>query len=260
MAKLLASFREFAAKIPFYGFVVGCGDGKNVRRILKGLNRTYFTYGFGPGNRYRLAAVHLGPESSSGDVLLDGKKIARIELSLMGKHMLLNALAGLVAAHQLGLKMADVVGALGSFSGVRRRLELKGQINGITVIDDYGHHPSEIAATLAAVRQRYGRRRLLVLFQPHRYSRTKLLYKKFPAAFSGSDYVEIMDIYPAGEKIIKGVNAEMIIRQWRRGLPPVKKFGGVDNLKKCLKKGDVVLTLGAGSVYKIGEKLINKLK
>lgn len=258
LENLLSAFGQFARKVPFYGFVVACGDDPNVRKILSGINRSYYTYGFSPKNYYQLKNLKLLPQKSSADVYCSGKKLTTITLALAGKHLLLNSLAGLIVARHLGIKLADIGKSLKNFSGVRRRLEVKGEFRGITVIDDYGHHPTEIATTLEALRQRYPQRRIIVLFQPHRYTRTQLLYKKFPRAFSSADYVEIMDIYPAGEKPIKGVSAEMILRAWPKNFVPVRKFCGISNLKRFLKNGDVLLTLGAGSVYKIGEELLNK--
>jgi len=260
MKNLLSAFQQFASKVPFYGFVVANGDDPNIRRVLSGLNRTYYTYGLGKNNHYQLKNIQLSPEKSSADVYLENKKIVRIELARVGQHLLLNSLAALVVARQLGIKPARVVAALKKFAGVRRRLEVRGKVGGITVIDDYGHHPTEIRATLQALRQQYPEKRLVVLFQPHRYSRTKLLYKKFPRAFARADYVEIMDIYPAGEPPEKNVSSEMIIRAWPKGFVPVKKFSRTDDLVRCLKPGDVFLTLGAGSVYKVGEEIIERLK
>jgi UDP-N-acetylmuramate--alanine ligase len=146
--------------------------------------------------------------------------------------------------------------AINKFNGVGRRLEIKGEKNGIMVIDDYGHHPTEVAATLKAVKDFWPKRRLVVLFQPHRYTRTQNLFKEFGKSFSDADIVKVLDIYPAGEKHIKGVSSDLILKSLKKNKSNAEHFSDLKTFLSILSEGDIVLTLGAGDVWKKGEELL----
>ncbi len=172
---------------------------------------------------------------------------------------MLNALAAVAVGLELGISFAKIAEGLAAYDGVGRRLELKGERDGYTVIDDYGHHPTEIRATLAALKDRYPKRRLVALFQPHRYTRTQALWKEFAQAFENADQVFVMDIYAASEEAIPGVTSDLIINAMKKIHPHAQaapKPFSPEMLAKELKSGDVFLTLGAGDVTKVGEQLL----
>lgn len=255
--KLDEAFAQFADHIPFYGVAILCGDDPRIKKMMLGLKRRFETYGFGDDNDWQARDLSFNVANTRFMVYYKGQKLGSLSLALPGRHNVLNALSAVAVGVVIGLTFNQIARALEQFEGVGRRLEFKGEAGGITVFDDYGHHPTEIRSTLSAIRDRRPDAKLHVLFQPHRYSRTQLLYKEFAESFAGVDRLFLMPIYPAGEKPIKGVTSELISgafkgKNWTAWTPDA----GKDVLLRGLKKGDVFLTLGAGDVWKVGERLV----
>jgi UDP-N-acetylmuramate--alanine ligase len=183
-----------------------------------------------------------------------------VELRSGGLHNALNSLAALAAGRYLGFDFCALAKGLANFKGVKRRMEKNGECAGVIFLDDYGHHPTEIKATLGAVPEMYPGGRLIVLFQPHRYSRTSILRREFPAAFDAADLTYLMDIYAAGEKPLPGVTSELILAGMKKRGLKAEKFSGAMEIAKNLRAGDVLLTVGAGDVWKLGEEIKLRLE
>lgn len=259
------SFVSFMNKIPFYGLNVVCGDDPVLQGLLPRVKRPVVTYGLGKENDLRARIVELG-EQSVFDVIFRGQHWGRVKLSQPGQHNVLNGLAVIGIAIQAGIANEQVIQGLESFAGVGRRLERVGQARGILVLDDYGHHPTEIKVTLDTLKTIYPGRRLVVVFQPHRFSRTKALYADFCKAFSEAGLLLVNEIYPASEDPIPGVNGAGLaqgIQQFSKHTEVVF----VQDLQACCNilqeracPGDVVLTLGAGDIWKVGRQFVNFLQ
>ncbi len=254
------SFVQFMNAVPFYGINVVCGDDPGVADLIPRVKRPLLTYGFGPENRLRAKNVS-AVAGSEFDVYLDGEKWSRVRLAQPGRHNVLNALAAVGIAVEAGLPREKIVSGLEMFGGVGRRFEIKGEKNGVTVIDDYGHHPTEIRATLETGRQCYPGRRLVVLFQPHRFTRTQALFGDFCSIFRDVDRLLLTEIYPASEDPIPGVNglslSQGIKQVSRTEVEFVQDFEAAFNaLPGILQPGDVFITLGAGSVWRVGERFL----
>lgn len=258
------TFMEFINKIPFYGAAVLCLDDPHIADIMPALEKRIITYGFTAQADIFARNISSSGLSSSFEVNIGNRVGGEVTLSLAGRHNVYNALAAIAVAVELDIPFPTIAGALTAFSGVQRRLQVKGERNGITVVDDYGHHPTEIRATISAMRSAWPDRRLVVIFQPHRYSRTQKLMKNFYTAFHGADLLVITDIYAAGEPPLKGVSTRAMLDGIRkRGQRHVHYVPTVDELPAAvmplLAAGDVVLTLGAGNILRAGEELLNKL-
>ncbi len=254
------AFLQFMNKVPFYGRNVVCGDDPGIQRILPKVKRPVVTYGFDPENDIR-AEVLRCDATSLFRVLIKGKDYGTITLSHPGKHNILNALAAIGVAREADIAPELCVRGLERFNGVGRRFERKGERDGVLVIDDYGHHPTEIAATLNTIRLVYPERRLVVAFQPHRFSRTHALFAQFCTLFSSVDKLLLLEIYAASEDPIPGVNSHNLaqgIRQFSN--TDVACFLNVDELTSALpdilRPGDLLLTLGAGNVTSVGPKFL----
>ncbi len=259
MKALDEAFAEFSDHIPFYGITFLCGDDKGVQRVLPKLKRRFETYGFGPKNDLRAINVSVSETDSRFDVIYKGEMLGQAQLPIPGKHNVLNSLAAIGVGLQLKLPFNKIVQSLSSFEGVGRRLETKGQANGVLVVDDYGHHPTEMAATYAAAKERWPKRRVVVLFQPHRYTRTKDLYKEFGAVLSKMERVILMPIYSAGETPIKGVTSGLIAKYVKNKKATAwNEKKDFEQLLDELQPGDVLLTLGAGDVWKMGEAVLKE--
>ena len=254
------AFVQFMNSVPFYGVNVVCADDPGVRDLLPKIKRPLLTYGLGESNRLQARDVRCST-GSEFDVYLDGTSWARIRLAQPGKHNVLNALAAIGIAMEAGLPREKIVSGLEMFGGVGRRFECKGEKNGIVVIDDYGHHPTEIKATLDTARQCHPEKRLVVLFQPHRFTRTQALFGEFCRIFEDVDQLLLTEIYPASEHPIPGVNGQSLAQ----GIKQVSKTeveyvedfeAAYDILPDILRPGDLFLTLGAGSVWKVGERFL----
>ncbi len=257
------AFLEFINKVPFYGYAVLCTDNKIIKSILPYVNKRVITYGIKSNADFRAVDIKKKNNGMEFNLVINNKSYGNIFISSFGKHNVLNALASIAVAYRTGIKLDKIKKGLENFKGVERRLELKGIVNNIRIMDDYGHHPTEIKATLEAINK--GKGKLIVIFQPHRYTRTKILYKDFANAFTKADFLYITEIYPAGEKPIKGVTAKLIynevIKKRKRNVKffPVKE-DIPDDIKNIANPGDIILTLGAGDVKNLGVYIIKALE
>ncbi|NLI99317.1 UDP-N-acetylmuramate--L-alanine ligase [bacterium] len=257
-------FKEFVEKIPFYGLAVLCGDDEGVKSIYPDLKVRKISYGLGNENEIR-PMWRRSEGWRSRFVMKFDEKLFEFELNLPGEHNVQNAIAAIAVGRELGVSPMVMKEALSRFRGVRRRMEKVDELDGITFIDDYGHHPTEIAATIKALRGVFPQQPLKVLFQPHRYTRTKHLHKLFGPAFTETDEVVLTDIYKASERPIPGVSSELIEQSIKKAAPKVsvqvmsdrKKI--VEYFSQTLNPGDVFLTLGAGDVWKIGSVIIERM-
>jgi UDP-N-acetylmuramate--alanine ligase len=259
-----AAFTEFVNKVPFYGAAVVCLDDANVQAILPAIERRTITYGTTAQAEMEARSIVCGPFSTDFRLRRRDADLGQFHLRLPGRHNVLDATAAIAVALELEVKPEAAREALAGFTGVDRRFQVRGKERGVTVVDDYGHHPTEIRATLDGARQ-CGFRRIHVLFQPHRYTRTQHLMDEFGRAFHHADSVFVMDIYAASEKPIEGVSAEKLVERIRqfghRGAEYVGTMDrGVDAAVAAAADGDVIVTLGAGSVSQAGEKILAKLR
>ncbi len=258
------AFIQFANKVPFYGLTILCLDNEHVQDIIPSIEKRYLTYGLTPQADLQAREIAVKGLSMIFKAFYHHRELGTVELKMPGIHNVYNALAAIAAGVELNLDFPVIKKALETFEGVQRRFQIKGEHHQITVIDDYGHHPTEIKATLSAAKSIWPQR-LIVAFQPHRYSRTRDLYKEFLSAFNHADILLITDIYPAGEDPLPGVHAEtLLIGIKQHGHKHVyyhpQKDELVDHLLELVKPGDVVITLGAGDIWKAGIQLLNKLK
>ena len=263
LADVQEAFLNFVNKVPFYGAAVLCLDDPAVQDILPRVERRVVTYGVSRQAEVAARDVVLGPMGSTYTACSGDAALGTIELAVPGHHNVLNSLAAVAVGLDLGVPFAAVQEGLASFTGVDRRFQLRGAAGGITVIDDYGHHPTEIRATLETLRGLAGTRRTVVLFQPHRYTRTQHLWDDFCRAFHLADLVLIADIYPAGEEPIEGISSETLASAISRRGHRQAIYGGemraaLDRLMLEVREGDVVLTLGAGSVWTAGDELLKR--
>ncbi len=258
------AFVGFVNKVPFYGAAVLCVDDAPVLDVLPRIERRVLGYGLSPQAHVTARDVKIGPTSSSYVAVQAGTALGSVTLGVPGRHNVLNSLAAVAVGLDLGLGFEPVRAGLESFTGVDRRFQLRGEAGGVTVIDDYGHHPTEIRATLETLRGRAGSGRTLVLFQPHRYTRTEALWDDFCGAFAQADVLRLTDVYPAGEAPRAGVSSEALARAiGERGHRDVAYAGDLAAASERLlleaKPGDFVLTLGAGSVWHAGDELLKRL-
>ena len=263
LEELRQAFIYFANRVPFYGVSILCADDPQVRGILPQVTKRHLLYGTAPDATLRAEDVRLDPQGASFRVISDGQELGTMRLALPGLHNVLNALAAVAVGLEIEVAFSHIAEALGAFRGVGRRFETRGEVGGVKVVDDYGHHPTEIAATLAVART-LGRR-VLVLFQPHRYTRTALLHREFGACFGDADKVWVLDIYPAGESPVAGVTARTIVQSaealGQKHLVYVGDAGAaVEAVAREARPGDLVLTLGAGDVGKLGDRLLARLR
>lgn len=264
MDNLLKSFEQFISRIDPKGIVVLCCDDPNIQQIMQRIRVPVVTYGRNGDADYQIKNMYLNGGINSADVYKKDEYIGKLKLSVPGVHNLLNALAALVLSMNIGIDFETAATALSGFKGARRRYQLLGEINGIKIIDDYAHHPTEIQATLQAARQE-NKKRVIAVFQPHRYTRTKYLYERFGSALSEADVVIISDIYSAGEEVIEGVSSKLIVDEVQKHnnckVFHIKNLSDIARyLIGILKRGDIVLTMGAGDVYKCGIELVDMLK
>ena len=258
-------FLAFINKVPFYGSAVLCVDQPDVQALIPRVDRRVVSYGLESAAHVTARRVILSGLSSRFQVVAGGEVLGECALHVPGRHNVLNALAAIAVALDLDVPFEAVQKALAGFSGVQRRFQVRGRAGGVTVVDDYGHHPTEIRATLAAARAGFDRR-IVTVFQPHRYTRTQHLRQEFATAFAEADVLLVMDIYPAAERPIPGVTAEDLTEAIRaQGHPDVAWVGGdkdqvVERLVQTVQPGDLVLTLGAGDVGQIGPELLRRLQ
>ena len=264
MERLTESFLTFANRVPFYGLAVLCLDNANVRALLPKLKKRFTTYGLSREADFWAQELTFKGTEVEFTAGYHSKELGKLKLHLPGRHSAMNALAAVAVAQELGLPFIQVSEAIDAFSGIDRRFEVKGEPNGTLVIDDYGHHPAEIRATVGAIRESW-KRPLTVVFQPHRYSRTRDLFDEFLTAFEGVDRLILTEIYPAGEDPLPGVTGEVLYQSLKRkGHLEVELFPDKNRIATeiapKLAPGDVVLTLGAGDIYKVAEALVELLK
>jgi UDP-N-acetylmuramate--alanine ligase len=256
MENLKNAFVDHINSIPFYGSAVLCLDDKNIAKIIKRVNKKYLSYGLKGDPDLKAQNIRAEKGCNVFSVTYKGKAQGDIRLRIPGIHNISNSLAAIGAGLLLDMPFKSIADALYSFDGVGRRLEIKWDKNEIIQIDDYGHHPTEVSAVIKAIKHFWKDRRLVVLFQPHRYTRTQNLFKEFGASFKGADRVFVLDIYPAGEKPIKGISSELILKEAAKNRIKALKYPGAKDLINFLEPKDIVLTLGAGDVWKEGEKLL----
>jgi UDP-N-acetylmuramate--alanine ligase len=266
--RLVEAFGDFAGRVPFYGAVIACIDDPPVASLVRRLTRRVITYGFSAGADVRGEA----PESDGRTAVCrvryairgvpDGTGEGSITIGVPGAHNLLNAMAAVAVGLELGVPFARIAAALEEFHGADRRYQVRGSARGVTVVDDYGHHPTEIAAVLRAARTG-NPARLVAVFQPHRYSRTRDLMRKFGPALAHADVVVLTDIYAAGESPIEGVSIAVLAAEVRKSVPDVRVVKSIDDIPSALatlaQDGDLVLTLGAGSISATGDRILKAL-
>ena len=254
-------FEDYLGKLSKDDHAVLCGDDDVLRELSSRLGTNVHLYGLGDGNNAVARNFELGNMGSSYIFSYNGKDICEVNLKVPGKHNILNSLAAMSVAHLLDLDLERAADSLKNFSGAQRRFEIKGNNNGVLVVDDYAHHPTEVKATLAAAKI-HNAGRVVAIFQPHRYSRVQALYRQFGDAFNDADFIIITDIYSAGEKPIPGVNSKLIVdtvlsSNSRARLAYLPKLKNIQNyLKEHLEPGDMLLTMGAGDVWQVGEEYL----
>ena len=271
MRDVKKTFLEFMDRVPFYGMIVACNDDPLLRRLLPDVQRRTVTYGTKRGSDFLIKLV-ARKDTRAGDsrplsrfrVSYRKQNLGEFTLHVPGVHNVLNATAAIAVGVGLDVGVESIRTALDQFRGVDRRFQLRGTAAGISVIDDYGHHPTEIKATLAAARQ-CGYRKIHVIFQPHRYTRTRDLLEEFTTAFADADSLFVLDIYAASEKPIEGITGEILAQRIRektgKSAQYVASFAdAVDAAVAAAQDGDMILTLGAGSVSQFGPLILEKLR
>ncbi len=259
-----ASFTEFVNKVPFYGAAVVCIDDENVQSILPDVRRRIITYGRSAQADLLVHDSSCGDFHSQFQIRARDRELGEFQLNVPGEHNVLNATAAIGIALEMHVDLEQVREGLATFRGVDRRFQIKGKERGVTVIDDYGHHPTEVRATLAAARS-CGPRRVHVLFQPHRFTRTHLLMDEFGRAFMQADRVFVLDIYAASEKPIEGVTSEALVERMRQFGHKSAEYApslqnGVEAVADGAGEGDMIITLGAGNVSQAGESILEALR
>ena len=259
------TFLEFINKIPFYGQAVLCLEDENIQQILPRMSKRFVTYGFSSQADFQARDIKTDGLSTTYRAFCHGEELGEIEIPIPGRHNVLNSLAAVAVARELELDWANVQGGLRDMTGVQRRFQIKGEANGILVLDDYGHHPTEIRAVLETLAGCFPDRRRIVAFQPHRYSRTQALMDQFARCFYHSDVLFVSEIYAASEKPIPGVSGARLVEQIAaHGHSDLHFCAGVDEmlekLSAVVQPRDVVMTLGAGNVYQVGEALLKRLE
>jgi UDP-N-acetylmuramate--alanine ligase len=263
---LLNTFERFARKTAPDGFLVVDAGNPNNRELMQKVNARFITYSLNGESEYSAQNLAYKDFSSSFTLLRAGKKVGEVKLSVPGWQNILNSLAVFAIGFELGIEFNQIANALLSFIGARRRFQTVGEFRNILIVDDYAHHPTEIRATLSAARSGWPGRRILCIFQPHRYSRTMLLRDQFAAAFGDADRVIISDIYPASEKPIPGISGKTIADAIQLdGKHPcvsyiARKEMIPEQLKDEIQEGDLILTMGAGDIYTVGKEILSRLK
>ena len=263
LEELKEAFLQFANRVPFYGGCVVCADDPNLRALLPRFKRRVVTYGVDQPADYSAQDIRPGEEGEAFALVVRGKERGRVALRQAGRHMVLNALAALAVGEELGIPFPEACAHLGTFPGADRRFQFKGEASGVRVVDDYGHHPTEIRATFEAARRAAGSGRLVVLFQPHRYTRLAAFMESFAQVLGEADLVVVTEVYGASERPLEGVTgsalAERVRSLGREALfcPRAEELAAT--VAPLLKPGDLVLTLGAGTVTNAGPELLDLL-
>ncbi len=259
------AFKQFLGNITEGGKAILCADNAKVRRLAQETDKTVLTYGIeGEDADFVAKNITYGVNGTTYDLYCHNELLTQVHLIVPGRHNVLNSMGALVAAREMGIAMEKILASLAKFGGAKRRFETKGKIEGVWIVDDYAHHPTEIGVTLKAARQTQPKR-LLCVFQPHRYTRTQLLFDEFCASFVGCDELIIVDIYAAGEDPIEGVSSAKLAEgihaatgQKVQYIPRLAK--AEEYLQAQAQAGDLIMTIGAGDVFKIGEELVRELE
>ncbi len=257
-------FLRFIDRLPFYGAAILCFDNANIARLLPGIRRRIITYGLTEQADLQATRITSSGGGSEFTVRDRDGELGRIRLNRPGRHIIYNSLAAVAVGLELEIDFPVIAGALERFGGVQRRLQVKGERAGVLVVDDYGHHPTEIRVTLDAIREGWPERRLVVAFQPHRYTRTRALFDEFAIAFHRADVLVLTEIYAASEEPIDGVDSQALLEAIRRHgqrrvslVPALEELPG--ELLEILRPGDLLLTLGAGNIVRVGDHLLELL-
>jgi UDP-N-acetylmuramate--alanine ligase len=265
--EIASAFLSFMNKVPFYGAVVACADapwGGRFRELFPQLRRRVVTYGLDPGADVQGSSIRLQPQGSCFEVEARAKHVGSFDIHVPGRHNVQNALAAVAVGLELDLSAEQIRRGLDCFQGVDRRFQIKGEFEGITIVDDYGHHPTEIRATLEAARL-WGAKRVIAIFQPHRYTRTLFLMDDFAHSFQAADRVYVLDIYPASEKPIPGVTSQRLVERmaelgFERARYAPSEQAVIQGVLEDLRPADMILTVGAGSVGRIGDALAEAIR
>jgi UDP-N-acetylmuramate--alanine ligase len=264
MDTIRSTFVDFINKIPFYGTAILCLDNEEIQNIMPLLKKPYLTYGMTSQADIQAKDIRQGTFQTEYEVFFNDASLGQVVVGMPGSHNILNSLAAIAVGLELEIGIEDIKKGLKDLGGLERRFQIKGEKSGILVMDDYGHHPTEIMATLETAKTCWPDRRLVVLFQPHRYSRTKALFDRFVISFNQADALIVMPLYSAGEKPLEGVDSERLFRgikaHGHREIILCRDRNEVmPLLQNLLRSGDVVMTLGAGDVHAIGSELLENL-
>ena len=266
MEDVVQCFTDFVNKVPFFGAAIICLDDPNVQLIIPNIKRRRVTYGLTAQADVSAHDIRYNDSYGSTFSVWKGDEVlGEIELPVPGKHNIYNALAATAVALEVEIPFEKIAGAFTTFKNANRRFQFKGEARGITVVDDYGHHPTEILATLSAAKNSSGGKRTVVVFQPHRYSRTRELMDEFALSFNNADVVYVVDIYAASEQPIEGITAEILTENIKKyGHKNVNYHGDLDTVADAvipnLQEGDLVITLGAGTVTRLSDEILEKLR
>ncbi|MDB4972879.1 MAG: UDP-N-acetylmuramate--alanine ligase [Myxococcaceae bacterium] len=258
------AFVRFANRVPFYGLVIACLDHPHVQDVLPRIDKRLVTYGLAAQAEYRAKNPSVQGLQTSFEVVRRGESLGAFEVRMPGIHNVLNALATIAVVDELGVPLAQIKRSLAAFAGVQRRFTIVGEHAGITIVDDYGHHPAEVVVTLEAAQRAYGRR-ILVAFQPHRYTRTQQCFDELTRAFNRADVLLLTDVYAAGEEAIAGADSATLAQAVRahghRDVTLVPKVDDLDaKLAERAEPGDVIITMGAGNITHVGRALLARLQ
>lgn len=265
MDALRKTFVEFINKVPFYGLAILCMDDEETQGIIPCLKKRYITYGMASQADLRAREIEKQGLAVSFELIYQDRPQGRVLVGVPGTHNVLNALAAIGVGLELDMDLQDITRGLRNLGGLGRRFQVKGEKNGVLVLDDYGHHPREISVTLETAKGCWPDRRLIVVFQPHRFSRTQLLYDRFVLSFYDADILVLAPVYPAGEKPIQGVESEWLLKGIREHGHKNVLLGNskeeiVNLLSEIARTGDVVMTLGAGDIYHVGEAFLKRIE
>ncbi len=262
-ARLVDTFAKFVAGIPATGFVALCADHPNVRALAPHLQAKGITYGLASQAEYTGTIQRLEGSMSQCLFAYRQERLGEVTLRLPGRYNVVNALAATAVAREVGMPFAQIATALGTFQGLSRRFSVRGEVDGVMIVDDYAHNPTKVAVVLRAAKEYWPDRRIIAIFQPHRFTRTKTTYKRFATAFRDADELIVTEIYPADEVAIPGVSAQLIVDAVRAHHAVTYLEGSdavVDDLVPRLRAGDLVLTLGAGDIWQVAEELVRALR
>jgi len=265
MNNLRKTFIDFINKIPFYGRAILCVDDKEVQGLIPKLTKSYLTYGLNPQSDIRASGISKEGLNTTFDVIFKNRLAGNVTISIPGEHNILNALAAVGVGLELDIDFKYIKEGLKNPGGLKRRFEIKDERGGILFLDDYGHHPTEIIATLSAAKECWPDRRLVVVFQPHRFTRTRDLYDKFVISFNQADFLIITPLYGAGEEPIPGIDSRILYQGIRNhGHRAVTYCDSTEDtiseLLDQIRPGDIVLTLGAGDIHLVGTDLLKRIE